>query len=143
MEPMTRVPQSRVYHLTVEGMHFTVTKTLVHQGWRSGSAPLSSSSWTPHRSSVWAWTASSPTLARVGAISVPPSFNSRWHPRSSLFLPASYQHHLAAHTKGISSRLTHRVRARPNASDRTGAPVSHAPVVRRIRTDASSPTHPD
>jgi hypothetical protein len=31
--------------------------------------------------------------------------------------------------------------ARPNASDRTGAPVSHAPAVRRKQTDASGLTH--
>jgi hypothetical protein len=30
----------------------------------------------------------------------------------------------------------------PRVSDRTGAPVSHAPAVRRNRIDASSPTHP-
>jgi hypothetical protein len=39
--------------------------------------------------------------------------------------------------KGISSGPTHCVRARPIWSDRTGAPVAHAPAVRRIRTDAS------
>jgi hypothetical protein len=41
-----------VYHLTAEGMHFMAWKLSVHQGWRSVSAPSSSSSWTPHRLSV-------------------------------------------------------------------------------------------
>jgi hypothetical protein len=44
--------------------------------------------------------------------------------------------------KGIFSGLTPRVRARSNMFDRTGIPVSHAPAVRRNRTNASGPIHP-
>jgi hypothetical protein len=42
---------------------------------------------------------------------------------------------------GISSGPTHCIHVRSNRSDRIGASIAHALMVRHIRTDVSGPTH--
>jgi hypothetical protein len=75
MKP-TRVPQSRVYHLTAEGMHFMVTETLRASRVEKWICDIKQQFLDAAQIKCVGLTASSPTLMRVG--SVPPSFNSRW-----------------------------------------------------------------